>query len=169
MRNLPSIKVVHSPQVSGSDQDQWDRVKQISVSVITRFKMAAHAASCVAEELNSELQRTLRTDSWTAAPKFHVSLYNAHFKMSQYKTKAKGCNVLTANCRLQTADYRTQNTDCILHTTYCSFQTRSCSLESTDCIGQTYSDLYRLLNDSAEKFLIAVYGITNSAIKSSFL
>ena len=118
MKNLPSIKIVHSPQVSGSDQDQWDRVKQINVSVITRFKMAAHAASCVAKELNSELQRTLRTDSWTAAPKFHVSLYSEHFKIGQYKTKAKDCNVLTANCRLQTADYRLQNTDYRLYIAY---------------------------------------------------
>ena len=76
-------------------------MKQISVNVITRFKMAAHAASCVAEELNSGLKRTLRNDSWTAAPRCHVLLYSAHFKIGQYKTKAKDCNVLTANCRLQ--------------------------------------------------------------------
>ena len=92
--------------------------------------MAAHVANCVAEELNSGLQKTLRNDSWTRPPNFM-------FHSKAHILKAKDCNVLTGNCRLQTADFKIQTADCIFHTAYCRLQTRECRLDSVDFRMQT--------------------------------
>lgn len=54
-KNVPSLKIIESPRSVGMIRTSGNRVKQISVNVIKRFKMTAHAACCVAEELNSGL------------------------------------------------------------------------------------------------------------------
>lgn len=43
--------------------------------------MVVYVVNCVVEELNLELQRILRIDSWIVVFKFYVLFYNVYFKI----------------------------------------------------------------------------------------